>query len=126
MVLSHINGAVRYQRIKVTDAERTEIAKKCLSGDGSRLSGSEDRRGSRKERICTEQVTDKKTVSKRTCNRCIMDNFKKRIKRWLNDHRMNMRHSSRKLLLVRQLTVHNLGRTDINVYTQDAYRMPNA
>ena len=33
--------------------------KKCLSGDGSRRSGGEDRRGSRKECIRTEQVTDK-------------------------------------------------------------------
>ena len=30
------------------------------------------------------------------------------------------------LLPVWQLTVHNLGRTDINRYTQDAYRMRNA
>ena len=46
--------------MKVTDVERTEKnAKKCLSGDGSRLGGEEGRRGSRKERIRTEQVTDK-------------------------------------------------------------------
>ena len=55
-----LNGAVTFQRIKVTDAERTEEnAKKCLSGDGSR-------RGSCKERIRTEQVTDK--------DWCITDN----------------------------------------------------
>ena len=48
-----VYGAVTYQRIKVTDAERTEKnAKKNLSGDGSR-------RGSCEERIRTEQVTDK-------------------------------------------------------------------
>ena len=35
------------------------MPKKCLSGDGSRLSSSEDRRGSRKERTPTEQVMDK-------------------------------------------------------------------
>ena len=34
-------------------------AKKCLSGDGSRLEGGGNRRGSRKERICTEQVTER-------------------------------------------------------------------
>ena len=34
-------------------------AKKCLSGDGSCLSGGECRRGSGKERIRTEQVTKK-------------------------------------------------------------------
>ena len=41
--------------------------KKSLSGDGSRLSGGECRRGSRKERIHTEQVTDKE----RPTNVCI-------------------------------------------------------
>ena len=53
------NSAVTYLQIKITDAERTEKkSKKCLSGDGSCLSGGEDRRGSRKERIRTKQVTD--------------------------------------------------------------------
>ena len=53
-------GAVTYYRIKVTDAEQTEKnANKGLSGDGSHLSGGEDRRGSCKVCICTEQVTDK-------------------------------------------------------------------
>ena len=47
------NGAVTYLRIKATDAKRTEkMKKKCLSGNGSC-------RGSRKERMCAEQVTDK-------------------------------------------------------------------
>ena len=60
MVLSHINGAVTYKRIKVTDAERTEKRQKnWLSGDGSRLGGDEGHLGSRKERIRTGQVTDK-------------------------------------------------------------------
>ena len=45
-------GAVTYKRIKVTDAKQTEKMQKCLSGEGSR-------RGSHKERICAEQVTDK-------------------------------------------------------------------
>ena len=35
------------------------MQKKCLSCDGSRLSGGECRRGSRKERIRTEHVTNK-------------------------------------------------------------------
>ena len=53
-------GAVTYKQIKVSDAERAEnIKKNCLSGDGSCLSGGEDRRGSRKEHIRTVQVTDK-------------------------------------------------------------------
>ena len=54
-----LNGAVTYKRIEVTDAERTENLQKCLSGDGSRLSGVECRCGSHKERIHTEQVRDK-------------------------------------------------------------------
>ena len=45
--------------MKVTDAERTEKGQKYLSGDGSRLGGDEGRLGSRKECICTGQVTDK-------------------------------------------------------------------
>ena len=57
--MSHINGAVTYNRIKVMDAERTEKCKTCLSGGGSRLGGGEGRRGSRNERIRTGQVTDK-------------------------------------------------------------------
>ena len=51
-------GAVKYKRIKVTDAERTENMQKLLSGDGSRLRCGEDRHGSLKECIRTEQVTD--------------------------------------------------------------------
>ena len=37
--------------------------KTCLSGEGSRLSGCECRRGSRRERIRTEQVTDKERTT---------------------------------------------------------------
>ena len=47
MVLSHINGAVTYKRIKVTDAEWTENLEKMFIGDGCRLSGGECRRESR-------------------------------------------------------------------------------
>ena len=39
------------------------LSKICLSGDGSRLNGGERRRGSRKERIPTEQVTDKEWLT---------------------------------------------------------------
>ena len=46
------NGAVTYQRIKMTNTKRTEKLQKCLSGDGSRCR-------SRKECICAEQVLDK-------------------------------------------------------------------
>ena len=53
------NGAVTYKWIKVIDAERTENLQKCLSGDGSCLSGGECRRVNRKECIRTEQVVDK-------------------------------------------------------------------
>ena len=53
------NGAVTCQRIKVNDVKRTEKCKKCLSGDGSRLGGGENRRRRRKECIRTKQVTDK-------------------------------------------------------------------
>ena len=42
---------------------------KCLSVDGSCLSNGEDRCGSRKERIRTEQVTDKE----RPTNVCVTD-----------------------------------------------------
>ena len=35
------NGAVTYELIKIKEGERTEIGKKCLPGDGSRLSGGE-------------------------------------------------------------------------------------
>ena len=74
MVLSHINGAVTYKRIKVTDAERVvHLQKKCLSGDGSRLSGGECRRGSRKERIRTEQVTDKERPTNVHCTVRVTD-----------------------------------------------------
>ena len=63
-----IIGAVTYKQIKVTDAERTEnYQKKSLSGDGSRFSGGECRRGSRKERIRIEQVMGKE----RPTNVCI-------------------------------------------------------
>ena len=52
-------GAVTYYRKKVTDAERTEKCEKCLFGGGSCLGGNESRHRSRKERIRTQQVTDK-------------------------------------------------------------------
>ena len=58
-----------YCRIKVTDAERTEKCKKCLSGGGSCLVGGEGRLGSHKERIRTEQVTGKE----RSTNVCVTD-----------------------------------------------------
>ena len=48
-------GAVTYKQMKATDAEWTENLQKSLSRDGSRLSGGECRRGSRKERIRTGQ-----------------------------------------------------------------------
>ena len=59
MVLSHINGAVTYERIKETDSKWTEKRQKCLSGDGSRLGGGEGHPRSWKERIRTGQVMDK-------------------------------------------------------------------
>ena len=46
-------------------------AKKCLSGDGSRLSGGECRRRSRKERIRTEQA--RKTKKERSTNVRVTD-----------------------------------------------------
>ena len=55
------------------------------------------------------------------------ESYKKRTKRSSNDQRMRMRYSSGGLLLpVLKLTDHNSGRTDINGYIQDTYRMPNA
>ena len=45
-----------------------KFAKKCLSGDGSRLNGGEGRRGSHKERTSTKQVT----VKEWSINVCVM------------------------------------------------------
>ena len=47
------------QWIKVTHAKQTETCQKCVSCDGSHLSGGEGCRGSSKEHIRTKQVTDK-------------------------------------------------------------------
>ena len=57
-MLSHINGK------KVTDAELTENMQKNVYLVRSCLSGGECRPGSRKERIRTEQVTDRERPTK--------------------------------------------------------------
>ena len=51
------------------DVERTEKMKKCISGDGSRLGGGENRCGSCNECIRTEHVMDKE----RSTNVCVTD-----------------------------------------------------
>ena len=55
-----LNDAVTYHRIKLTDAKRTEKMRKTFIR--LRKCG-EGRRGSRKERIHTRQVTDRERLT---------------------------------------------------------------
>ena len=51
--------AQSYLLVNFGHVQNVQRSKKCLSGSGSRLSGGECQRRGRKERIRTEQVTDK-------------------------------------------------------------------
>ena len=80
---------------------RQKKCENCLSGCGSSLGGGEIRRGSRKERLRTGQVTDKLRSTNVSETNFNGQNeylpYKKRTKCSLNDHRMHMRLSSGEL-----------------------------